>query len=104
MPLCQRTIRIALIAYLMFGLAACGAGDAAPSRARAGPAAVSAVDINSASIEQLAMLPGIGPATAGNIVSHRTKFGRFQRKEHLMLVNGISEKKYRALAPLIAAR
>lgn len=61
-------------------------------------------DINSATLEELAALPGIGEATARKIVAHRETFGEFRRKEHLLLVEGISEKKYLAMRDLITAR
>ncbi|MCO6512221.1 MAG: helix-hairpin-helix domain-containing protein [Aridibacter famidurans] len=61
-------------------------------------------DINSATLSELAVLPGIGEATARKIVAHRETFGAFRRKEHLLLVEGISEKKYLAMRDLITAR
>lgn len=85
------------------GLAACG-DDPGPRRVRAPEPVLSAVDINSASVEDLDRLPGIGPATAARIVAHRQEFGRFRRPEHLMLVDGVSEKRYRALRGLVTVR
>jgi len=34
---------------------------------------------------------------AERIVEHREKFGRFRRPEHLIMVRGISDKRFRAL-------
>ncbi|HUF03732.1 MAG TPA: helix-hairpin-helix domain-containing protein [Aridibacter sp.] len=62
-----------------------------------------AIDINSASEKELETLPGIGGSTARKIIAHRERFGEFRRKEHLLLVEGISEKKYLALSDLITA-
>jgi competence protein ComEA len=74
---------------------------AAQTHARVeGPAQVS---VNRASREELEKLPGIGPALAARIVEHRERFGPFQRAEHLMLVRGISERRFRQLHPYIDA-
>jgi len=52
-----------------------------------------AVNINSATIEELAQLPGIGQMTAQKIVKYR-KSHKFVSTEELMKVNGIGQKKY----------
>lgn len=51
------------------------------------------VNINSASAEQLEMLPRIGPAIAGRIVEYR-EAQRFEAPEDLLLVKGIGEKTF----------
>lgn len=104
MPLCQSTIRIAILASAFGFIAACGQAAGEIMRPRPEPSSALTIDINSATRDQLAALPGIGPATAQKIAEHRIKFGPFLRKEHLMLVNGVSEKKYRMISPLVAAR
>ena len=70
-----------------------------PARAE-GPARVS---INRASREELEKLPGIGPALAARIVEQRERYGPFRRAEHLMLVRGISERRFRQLRPFVDA-
>ena len=52
-----------------------------------------AVNINTASIEELSTLPGIGQRTAEKIVKYRTEH-RFESTVELMEVKGIGEKKY----------
>jgi competence ComEA-like helix-hairpin-helix protein len=59
------------------------------------------VSINEASREDLEKLPGIGPALAARIVEHRERFGRFRRAEHLLLVRGISERRFLQLRPYV---
>jgi competence protein ComEA len=59
------------------------------------------VDLNTATIEQLERLPGIGPTTAKAIVRFRTKSGPFRRVEDLLAVRGISETKLKKLRPYI---
>jgi competence ComEA-like helix-hairpin-helix protein len=59
------------------------------------------VNINTASPAELETLPGIGPALAARIVAHRGQYGRFRRAEHLILVRGISERRFRAMRSYI---
>ena len=70
----------------------------APERAR--PIRIS---INHATRQELAELPGIGPALAERIVEHRERYGPFRRPAHLMIVRGISERRFHQLRPLLAA-
>jgi competence protein ComEA len=60
------------------------------------------VNINTASANELETLPGIGKALAERIIEHREKFGPFRRTEHLIIVRGISDKRFRALREFIA--
>ncbi len=50
------------------------------------------VSINSGSIEELMMLPGIGKVTATNIVNYRNEHGFFQSIDDLVKVKGIGAK------------
>ena len=59
------------------------------------------ININTASAADLEKLPGIGPALASRIIEHREKYGPFRRPEHLIIVRGISERRFRALQNLI---
>jgi competence ComEA-like helix-hairpin-helix protein len=59
------------------------------------------VSLNHSTREELETLPGIGPALAARIVEHRERFGPFRRAEHLMLVRGISERRFRQLRPYV---
>ena len=59
------------------------------------------VEVNTASASELEKLPGIGKGLAERIVAHREQHGPFRRVEHLMMVRGISEKKFRELQPLV---
>lgn len=59
------------------------------------------ININTAPANELETLPGIGKGLAERIVEHREKFGPFRRPEHLIMVRGISDKRFRALQHLI---
>ncbi|MBQ9158819.1 MAG: ComEA family DNA-binding protein [Erysipelotrichaceae bacterium] len=52
------------------------------------------VSINSAGIEELTTLPGIGKATAQKIIDYRLEKGSFLSLEELMNVKGIGKSKY----------
>jgi comEA protein len=61
------------------------------------PATTEKVNLNSATVEQLQSLPGIGPAIAKNIVELRTKIGKFNRIEEVINVKGVGEKKFQKI-------
>ena len=63
--------------------------------------ATARININTASVKDLEKLPGIGKGLAERIVEHREKYGPFRRPEHLIMVRGISDKRFRALRALI---
>jgi competence protein ComEA len=55
-----------------------------------------AVDLNTANIEELSGLKGIGQGTAEKIVEYRTK-QKFGSIEELIQVKGIGQKKFDAI-------
>lgn len=55
------------------------------------------VDLNKASAEELATVPGIGPSLAQRIIEFREKEGPYRRIEDLMKVKGIGEKSFQKL-------
>ena len=59
------------------------------------------VNINTASVEELRRLPGVGPALASRIVEHRRRHGAFKRPQDVVIVRGMSAKLYRQIAHLI---
>lgn len=52
------------------------------------------ININSAKLEELVMLPGIGEKTAEKIIELRKERGKFNTLEELMNVKGIGEVKF----------
>lgn len=87
---------------------ACGGGETAPRSAGNFPAAAAdelrpdAININTATAEELQQLPHIGAKKAAAIIEYRERRGRFRRPEELLLVDGISDKRFRAMRPLIS--
>jgi len=61
----------------------------------------SRININTASADELEKLPGIGKGLAGRIIEHRETFGPFRKPEHLIIVRGISDKRFHALQEMI---
>jgi competence ComEA-like helix-hairpin-helix protein len=70
---------------------------AATEEARNEPTRIERIDINSASRQELERLPGIGEGLAARIIEHRQRHGRFRRVEHLVMVRGISERRFEQL-------
>ena len=64
----------------------------------------SSVDLNTATIEQLDALPGVGPATARAIIERRRQVGRFRSVEDLLTVKGIGSAKLDALRDSVVVR
>jgi competence protein ComEA len=60
------------------------------------------INLNTATLDQLEGLPGVGRATAERILEYRQKVGGFKKIEELMNVRGIGEKSFLKLKPLIA--
>ena len=55
------------------------------------------ININTADINELSKLPGIGEAMAKRIITYRTKYGKFEVIEDIMKVNGIGTKTFESI-------
>jgi competence protein ComEA len=81
-----------------------GSGDIVFAQKAAGKPAAAAnavVNLNTATVSQIATLPGIGEKAAQRIIEYREKNGGFKKIEELMNVKGIGEKSFLKLKPLI---
>jgi competence protein ComEA len=85
-----------------------GIGEALPAPADppggaggSGTETAGPVDINTADVDLLDTLPGVGPATAQAIVAYRDEHGSFGSVEELLDVPGIGEAKLERLRPLV---
>ena len=67
------------------------------------PAPTDCLNLNTASVKELAELPGIGPVLAERIVEYRRTNGRFRFPYEIMNVAGIDEKTYAGLRDRITA-
>jgi competence protein ComEA len=79
----------AVLAFTFAALVAPGLASAASK-----PEPTARVNVNTASVEQLTTLPGVGPMLAARIVEHRQKSGAFRSTQELMSVKGIGEKNF----------
>lgn len=70
--------------------------------ADAGNASEETVNINTAGMEELCSLPGVGEGRAKAIIEYREKQGGFQKKEDIMQVSGIGEKMYARMEAYLA--
>ncbi|MFE4577322.1 helix-hairpin-helix domain-containing protein [Streptomyces chartreusis] len=73
----------------MGGAAAPGAGPAAP------------IPLNTATVDQLDTLPGVGPVLAQHIIDYRTQHGGFRSVDELREVNGIGDRRFADLRNLV---
>jgi competence protein ComEA len=79
------------------GTVAASAGQGA-----AGPASTGPVHLNTATLEQLDALPGVGPVTAQKILDYRQKHGAFGAVEELDAIPGIGPARLDELRDLVA--
>jgi len=75
--------------------------DGSPPGSDGTPSASAPVDLNSANVQQLDALPGIGPATATAIVNDRNAHGQFRSVDDLGRVRGIGKAKLEQLRELV---
>lgn len=75
--------------------------DHTPAPVPEAPAGIRRININTASVEELDLLPGVGKATALAIIEHRTKYGHFRTVSDLDKVPGIGPSRIEKLRPLV---
>jgi len=93
-------ILIATIAAIALSAATAGAQERATSP-KTTAAAQAPVNLNTATVDQLVTIPGIGTKTAERIIAYRQKNGSFKKIEDLMNVSGVGEKSFLKMKPLI---
>jgi competence protein ComEA len=76
-------------------------GPAGPVSGTARPKAGAVLDLNTATVEQLDALPGVGPVTAAAIVAWRQANGKFTSVDQLADVDGIGPARLDKLRPLV---
>ena len=104
----RMAILIALLSFAsIFCLGACGRlprtyySNSIRVDTASSPAKPGRMNVNTASAAELETLPGVGPMLAGRIIAYREEHGNFRRAEHLMMVRGISDRKFREMRSLI---
>nr|WP_308314649.1 ComEA family DNA-binding protein [Streptomyces sp. CME 23] len=67
----------------------------------AGAAPGAPVALNTATVDQLDTLPGVGPVLAQHIIDYRTQHGGFRSVDELREVNGIGDRRFADLRNLV---
>jgi len=98
----RTTLSTALVLCTLFLAAPLFTASAHAQSAPAPAAEKATLNLNAATVEQLATLPGIGPKVAERILEYRTKNGGFKKIEDLMNVKGIGEKSFLKIKPLVS--
>ncbi|MCX5184562.1 ComEA family DNA-binding protein [Streptomyces sp. NBC_00268] len=78
------------------GSSATGTGGSASGAAPSAP-----VSLNTATVDQLDTLPGVGPVLARHIIDYRTQHGGFRSVDELREVNGIGDRRFSDLQKLV---
>lgn len=76
----------------------------APRAEQSAPAPRFPIDLNTATAEQLEVIPGIGPVLAQRIVDYRRANGRFHSVEDLLEVSGIGQKRLENMRPYVTVK
>ena len=89
-------LRRATFALIVIALAAGLASAAEP--------AAGVVNVNTATVDQLTLLPRIGPSLAQRIIDFRTANGAFSNPDELVAVKGIGERMLEGLKPYVTVK
>ncbi|HSQ21007.1 MAG TPA: helix-hairpin-helix domain-containing protein [Blastocatellia bacterium] len=107
-------MRLLFLSVVLVALASCRPAETAtnsnsptdsPNRiestAVARPRPKDCLNLNIATADELMRLPAIGEVIAKRIIQYRERHGRFRRPEEIIIIEGFSERKYRAIAEMI---
>jgi competence protein ComEA len=101
-PLRQRAANGLLLACLLsLGLALVASTAQAARPESAAPPLSGVVNVNTATPDELQLLPGVGASRAEAIVAHRKERGGFKSVEDLMEVKGIGESMLERMRPFV---
>ncbi|MEA2464655.1 MAG: competence protein ComEA [Acidobacteriota bacterium] len=92
----RKSLPIVALTLLILSLSTTAFADAAPA------SSAGVVNINTASADQLSLLPRIGEKAAHRIIEYRTQHGPFKKTSDLMQVKGVGAKTFELLSPYLA--
>ena len=96
--------RKARATWLVFLMALGALLAAAPSQAAGNGGLTGVVNINTATSDQLQILPGIGEARAKAVIALRKQNGGFKSADDLLAVKGIGETALKRLRPFVSTQ
>ena len=91
----------ALACVVMLGVGGSTAIEAARQDTKAAAPSPAPLNLNAATAADLEKLPGVGAAMATRILEYRQKSGGFKKIEELMNIQGIGERNFLRLKPLV---
>ena len=86
-----------ILAFLLFAVTMTATAHAATTAAPSG-----VVNINTAGVPQLSLLPLVGAKAAQRIIDFRKEHGAFQKTTDLMQVKGLGEKRFQTLSAYVS--
>ena len=92
----RKSLNILTLAFLILSLSTAAFADEAASQAGG------VVNINTADVAQLSLLPRVGSAAAQRIIDYRTEHGPFKKATDLMQVKGFGAKTFERLSSYIS--
>jgi len=92
---------LAAAVWLLGSLPGLGHSRVYAEAAEAAKAQIPAVNVNTATDQELQAIPGVGPAIAQRIVDYRTQFGNFEQLDELQNISGIGPMKFEKMKPQI---
>ncbi|HVG24650.1 MAG TPA: helix-hairpin-helix domain-containing protein [Thermoanaerobaculia bacterium] len=92
----RKSLPIFTLALLLTALASAAIAD------DAAPAVSGVVNINTASANELTLLPRVGEKGAQRILDYRKEHGAFKKTADLMQVKGIGAKTFELMSPYLA--
>jgi competence protein ComEA len=93
----RKSLHILVIVLALAAITTSAFADAEPAGAGSG-----VVNINTADVSQLTLLPRVGEKAAQRVIEYRTQHGPFRKPSDLMQVKGFGAKTYDGLSAYIA--
>lgn len=97
-------LKSAAVSVAVSALMAALALGAAPSEAADGPRLTGVVNVNTATLEELQLLPGIGESRAKALMDARKQRGGFKSTDELLDVRGIGEASLERMRPFVSIK
>jgi competence protein ComEA len=94
----REKIAISVLFAAWFTGCSSGSGSGSQAKVEISP---EAININTAGVEELRRIPNVGEKLAAGIIAFREKHGPFRRPEYLLLIDGVSDRRFREIRHLV---